>query len=489
MPNPRRSNTRIPLAALFAAGLCTAAFPLSAATITVDSVEVNDFDDGICTLREAILAANQDIAYHGCSTGSGLDQIDFSLPPASTILVMNVPLPAVTDALAIIGPGEEELTIDGSGLQPIFLVDSAAAPISFSLSYLTVAHGHATGSGAGGAVTVLAGDSGIFQRVVFRDNDSEAGGGAIRVVGTLAVPAGATVEECFFESNDGGDGGGGAIYLDHAIAQVHRSTFYINETVAEPEPFPARGGGAISSYDSSLQVRTSTFLGNYTLGAGGAILVFSADPATPDLFRLSDSTLVENVGDGDGDDVGNVGGVAIAAIPGDPLTAEVQNNLIADNVDAGSTLLPDIYISGAGITTQGFNLIGSNPGVETWFPAGNPNANGDYVGTPGSPLSPSLSAFDYWGGPTPVRLPIVVSGGLVVDRGLCWFDNFDQRGYVDPGTGLRAVDDPAIPNQPGSDGCDIGAAEAGAVAPPTTGLPFVDGFEDGTTSHWSATQG
>jgi len=169
MPNPRRSNTRIPLAALFAAALCTAAFPLSAATITVDSVEVNDFDDGICTLREAILAANQDVAYHGCSTGSGLDQIDFSLPPASTILVMNVPLPAVTEPVAIIGPGEEELTIDGSGLQPIFLVDSAAAPISFSLSYLTVAHGHATGSGAGGAVTVLAGDSGIFQRVVFRD--------------------------------------------------------------------------------------------------------------------------------------------------------------------------------------------------------------------------------------------------------------------------------------------------------------------------------
>ncbi len=87
-----------------------------------------------------------------------------------------------------------------------------------------------------------------------------------------------------------------------------------------------------------------------------------------------------------------------------------------------------------------------------------------------------------------MRLPIVASGSLVVDRGLCWFDSFDQRGYVDPGTGLRAVDDPSIPNQPGSDGCDIGAAEAGAVAP-STGLPFVDGFEDGTTSNWSATQG
>jgi hypothetical protein len=393
--------------------------------------------------------------------------------------------------VAIVGPGAEELTIDGAGLQPIFLVDSAAAPITISLwlSDLTLAHGHATGTGAGGAVTVLAGDGGFFQRVVFRDNDSFDGGGAIRVVGTPAAPAGATVEECFFESNDGGDGGGGAIHLDHAIAQVRRSTFFVNETVAEPGAGIARGGGAISSYDSSLQVRTSTFVGNYTFGSGGAILVFSADPATPDLFELSDSTLVENVGDGDGDDVGNVGGVAIAAVPGDPLTAELQNNLIADNVDAGSTLWPDIYISGAGITTQGFNLIGSNPGVETWFPAGNPNANGDYVGTPGSPLSPHLSPLDDYGGPTPVRLPIVMSGGLVVDRGLCWFDNSDQRGYVDPGTGLRAVDDPAIPNQPGSDGCDIGAAEAGAVAPSTTGLPFVDGFEDGTTSNWSATQG
>ncbi len=395
MPNPRRSNTRIPLAARFAAWLCTAAFPLSAATITVDSVEVDDVDDGICTLREAILAANQDVAYHGCSAGSGIDQIDFSLPPASTILGTSVPLPAVTDSVRIVGPGAEELTIDGAGLQPIFLVDSAAAPISVWLSDLTLAHGYASGIAAGGAVTVLAGDSGVFQRVVFRDNESdEAGGGAIRAVGTLAAPAGATVDDCYFESNDGGDGGGGAIYLDHAIAQVRRSTFFLNETETEPGLGFARGGGAISSYDSSLQVRTSTFVGNYTFGSGGAILVFSADPAAPDLFQLSDSTLVENIGDGDGDDLGNVGGVAIAAIPGDPLTAELQNNLIADNVDSGSTLLPDIFISAAGITTQGFNLIGSNPGVETWFPAGNPNPNGDYVGTPGSPLSPALSALD-----------------------------------------------------------------------------------------------
>ena len=247
MPNPRRSNTRIPLAALFAAWLCTAALPLSAATITVDSVETNDVDDGICTLREAILAANQDIAYHGCSGGSGIDQIGFDLPPASTILGTSVPLPAVTDSVRIVGPGAEELTIDGAGLQPIFLVDSAAAPISVWLSDLTLAHGHATGAGAGGAVTVLAGDSGIFQRVVFRDNDStEAGGGAIRAVGTLAAPAGATVDDCFFESNDGGDGGGGAIHLDHAIAQVRRSTFAFNETETEPGA-GSRAGAAPSA--------------------------------------------------------------------------------------------------------------------------------------------------------------------------------------------------------------------------------------------------
>ena len=46
------------------------------------------------------------------------------------------------------------------------------------------------------------------------------------------------------------------------------------------------------------------------------------------------------------------------------------------------------------------------------------------------------------------------------------------------------MDDPLFPNGPSSDGCDIGAAEAGAGE--FLDLPFADGFEDGTTGRWTS---
>ena len=47
----------------------------------------------------------------------------------------------------------------------------------------------------------------------------------------------------------------------------------------------------------------------------------------------------------------------------------------------------------------------------------------------------------------------------------------------------RIVDIGALPNGPGSDGCDIGAVERGANAATALAL-FDDGFESGTTLAW-----
>lgn len=480
----------IPLRAVPAAALlCALSTPLPAATIFVDTVSDADIDDASCSLREAILAANQDLAYHGCEAGSGGDRIEFQLPPGSTILGSVIGLPTIVDTLILAGPGADELTIDGAGLQPLLLVDSPAGGAALQVEDLTLAHGNAftIAFDRGGAATVAAGNFGVFRRVVFRDNVSSLGGGALLVIGSAGAQTVVSVEDCLFAGNEGIQFGGGAILAAYADLSVSRSTFTSNTSPAEPVGGQARGGGAIMALDSTVAIRTSTITGNSTAGSGGGVLAFSIDTTIPDLLVVTDSTIVDNVGDTDGDDLGNGGGLAMAAIPGDPAALEVQNSIFAGNDDLGTIVLPDLLVSGIGVTSHGYNLVATNPDIGTWFPAGNPNANGDYVGTLASPLVPALAALADFGGPTPVRLPVPGAGSLVIDRGHCAQPGSDQRGFVDPATGSRPVDDPLNPAPAGGDHCDLGAAESGAVPPPE--LPFLDGFEDGTTSRWSSTVG
>jgi CSLREA domain-containing protein len=482
---------RTPLGrALAVAALSVAlAPPAPAATIFVDTDSDADLDDAFCSLREAIVAANSNLAYHGCGAGSGGDRIEFQLPPGATILGSVIGLPTITETLVIAGPGTDDLTIDGADLQPLLLIDSPAGGAGLQVEDLTLAHGNAftVAFNRGGAATVAAGDFGVFRRVVFRQNSSDLGGGALAAIGAPESPALVAVEDCLFEGNQGFAIGGGAILAAYATLDVARSTFTANTTPAEPAGGQARGGGAIYAQDSTVAIRTSTLTGNASAGSGGAVLAHSVDASVPDALAVTDSTIVGNFGDTDGDDLGNVGGLAMSAIPGDPATLEVQSSIFAGNDDLGALEFPDLLVSGLGVTSHGYNLVATNPSMATWFPTGNPNANGDYVGTLAAPLVPALASLGDFGGPTPVRLPIPGPGSLVIDRGLCAQPGSDQRGYVDAASGSRPVDDPLNPEPPGGDRCDIGAAESGAVPPPD--LPFLDGFEDGTTSRWSSTVG
>ena len=78
--------------------------PAHAAGLVVNSLSDTTAHDGICTLREAITNANNNLATNAdCAAGSGADTITFSV--SGTILLFS-PL-NVTDAAG--------LTIDGTG--------------------------------------------------------------------------------------------------------------------------------------------------------------------------------------------------------------------------------------------------------------------------------------------------------------------------------------------------------------------------------------
>src|SRR6516165_780163 len=116
-----------------------------AATIAVNSL-ADPGAPGICTLRDAITAANTMTATNGCAAGSGNDTINFSPRMTGTISLVST-LPEVTDGLVTInGPASRNITIVGN--LPIGGGMKVAAGATLNLNNLSVAHGFA-GLGAG----------------------------------------------------------------------------------------------------------------------------------------------------------------------------------------------------------------------------------------------------------------------------------------------------------------------------------------------------
>src|SRR5205823_9775382 len=90
-------------------------------------------------------------------------------------------------------------------------------------------------------------------------------------------------------------------------------------------------------------------------------------------FSITNSMFNSNSGTNGGGIVNSQGAV------------NIKSSIVALNT-TGSPV-PDVNGT---FTSQGFNLIGKNDGAATSFPAGNPNANNDIVGTSTSPVDPKL---------------------------------------------------------------------------------------------------
>src|SRR5262245_49074964 len=76
-----------------------------AADVTVDTTDDVDVDDGACTLREAIVAANTNADYHGCvRSAAAIDQISFDVGTGTpTITVTGSDLPRFTAPVIVDG--------------------------------------------------------------------------------------------------------------------------------------------------------------------------------------------------------------------------------------------------------------------------------------------------------------------------------------------------------------------------------------------------
>src|SRR5579862_753494 len=116
-----------------------AAVPAWANMITVTN-PADETGGPSCTLRDAIAAANTDAETGGCAAGGGADTIVFVLPlPTIITLTSNTEL-AVGSDVTIVGPGADQLAIDGNHATRIFEVTVGA---TLTLSGLTIQNGAA----------------------------------------------------------------------------------------------------------------------------------------------------------------------------------------------------------------------------------------------------------------------------------------------------------------------------------------------------------
>jgi len=120
-----RIESLVPLFAIATiVGAAAVAVPRRAgavASIVVSTAVDEDVDNGVCSLREAIIAANTNVDYHGCAAANAgvSDSITFALGAGTpTINISTTQLPTITQAVTIDG-GANKVELHGPGGPPV----------------------------------------------------------------------------------------------------------------------------------------------------------------------------------------------------------------------------------------------------------------------------------------------------------------------------------------------------------------------------------
>lgn len=331
------------LRALALVAVLLPATPSAAAVFTV--TKTTDSNDGACdadcSLREAILAANQlqdptnridlaagtyrlsiprDAGRFGNALGTGLDG--------------NL---VVTRTLTIAGAGRDTTIIDARPSPEATGVDrvlGVANTGNLTLSGVTITGGQTAAAGQGGGVSVLGGVLTLSEcRVI--GNAARTGGGGILVGGGANPPASTTITRCEIAENVAGSeeqsGQGGGLLNIQATMTVVESTIRDNTALFST-------GGGIMNIDQQkrpnpealLTVTRSTIAGNLAGDPAGLSLnegVGGGIYNNGGLLRLTNSTVTENVavptfvpGFGPAAGTGRGGGVAHQLLLGDDET-------------------------------------------------------------------------------------------------------------------------------------------------------------------------
>jgi CSLREA domain-containing protein len=428
------------LAALIAAAAVSAALAApraseagGGATINVTSTD-DVFDDGFCSLREAVEAANTNAAVDTCTAGTGADTINV---PTGTY-VLNSDLDVYTD-MHIVGAGANNTILSTDGNNRIFSIVAKGIPI-VDISDLTVRDG-VEGDGDGGGIYSSGAELTLTNVHVLNNEANDVGGGIYNNFGTLTLINSVVSDNLATQK-------GGGIYHD-GDSKLNVSLTMIDSTVSDNTA--PKGAGLLNS-SGAVEISGSTFSGNDASQQGGALL------NTGESMNIVNSTISGNTGGTNGG-----GGIFNRA----PVT--LINVTIAGNTSEGG---------GDGINSDNEanfqnTIISYNGelncgGTEPVTSLGNnleeqdapPEAQGTCEFVAGDDLianGPSgLAALADNGGPTQTHALLEGSPAIdTADAAAC--PDADQRGVTRPQDG----------DNDGASACDIGAFELEGAAPPT----------------------
>lgn len=358
-------------------------------TIAVNSTsDVANGNDGLCTLREAITAANSNTASGAtageCAAGA-TDSDTISLTGVTGTITLTSALPVITSEMTIRGPGVNLLTISGNNSFRVFKV-TLGGPATVSFSGITISNGRANMDVGGGIYTDRGANVNVTDSAISNNFAVLGGGIANSSTGTF------TITNSTINNNSASTAAG--CYNGSGILNVIGST--INNNVAQGSGSGVGGnGGAINTGSNELNVINSTLHNNTAYGGGGGIYNNSPDAK----INISNSTLTQNfaVANGGGAVNNNNGG-----------TVKLVNSVIAEN---GSQLGADLLGS---FVSLGHNLLGNISG-SSGFTLGTNNPNGDLVGASFAPVFAMLGPLQNNGGPTQTRA--LLPGSPAIDAG------------------------------------------------------------------------
>ena len=417
-PGSIRWNTSV--AALLVVLLCLPPPPaVLAAAIVVNSTADTVANDGQCTLREAIVAANTNTALGDaageCAAGAGEDTID--LTGIGGTITLTGALPPFESDIVLNGPGPDVLSIWRGSLGGDYRILEVGSDVNLTLSGLTIGNGRVV-DGRGGGILNLG--TLTVEACVVRDNSAYDGGG-IYNEGTLELGSSTIRDnEASGEGSFAADGGG--IY-NLGVVQMYNSTLHDNQA-RDLGGGIYNGGRVGEGPDPTVRLTNSSVIGNSAMHGGGVA-------NSEGMIELAHSTIAGNravkVGEfgGVGGGFRNLAGVVSS-----------KNSLIAENT--APTAGADCY-NVALLVSLGYNLVGEDNGCN-W-----PHHTHDLVD-----VVPRLGPLQDNGGPTVTRALLVGSPA---------FDAVPLENCTDLLERPVSADQRGVLRPQGS-GCDIGAYEA-----------------------------
>ncbi len=288
--HPVRTKQLIAFAWLIGPG---AALSAAGGTIVVTTYADTTANDGNCSLREAITAANTNTA-SGAAAGecvagtTALDTIVFSVlefcPIGGCSISLILDLPDISSAMSIVGPGAGSLILQptaGTRIR-IFNVSTGSATIPTSISGFTIRNGDSRDVDGGGGVRNAAPTLNLTN-CLFQNNktsgtsNNRQGGGLLNAGGTV------NVTNCTF--NQGAAIRGGGIF-NNGTLNVADSIFTAN--VAGTSNSNGQGGGIAESSFARTTVTNCSFTDNFAGERGGAIIAVGTN------FTVTGSTFTGN---------------------------------------------------------------------------------------------------------------------------------------------------------------------------------------------------